>query len=162
MSSLPKKYLIRSTTSSGVSLRRFTLSWPARWLPDFSLVPLRSFGQYQRTHGWAAGLRLAALVFDGLGEHALLSEHLTGDVELVAEYFMEAFANLPGPLREFLVQTSVLDELTPDACRAVREIRCPAISSRNWRGDTASLFRWTSKSERIGTSRCGWEAEVSP
>lgn len=74
----------------------------------------------ERTEGWAAGLRLASLMLVGLDEDALLSPHLTGEVELVAEYFTrEVIANLPGPFREFLVQTSVLDELTPDVCRAV-------------------------------------------
>ena len=69
------------------------------------------------TEGWAAGLYLAALSGDAKGAAGGL---LPGDRHEVGRYLTsEVLAQQPAKLRQFLLETSILDRLCPDLCRAV-------------------------------------------
>ena len=73
-----------------------------------------------RTEGWAAGLQLAAL---SLREHADAAEFVAafgGSHRFVLDYLAdEVLDGQPGPVRAFLLETSVLERLTGELCDAV-------------------------------------------
>ncbi len=78
-----------------------------------------------RTDGWIAGLRLLALTLGKLDSPAEQDAFITQFsrsnrlvFDLLAE---EVLAHQPPSLRDFLVQTAVLDELTPELCTAVTQ-----------------------------------------
>lgn len=77
----------------------------------------------ERTEGWAAGLQLAALSY---GEGEMWDSFINsfrGSVRDVADYLAVDVLNRQRPeLREFLLQTSVLDRLTAPLCEAVTGI----------------------------------------
>lgn len=71
-----------------------------------------------RTHGWAAGLQL---MLDRAGEDGA-PPVLSGPAAQrhLFDYFaQEVLAALPLPLQDFVLQTSVLPELSPSLCQAV-------------------------------------------
>jgi len=71
------------------------------------------------TEGWAAGLRLAALTLQVDPSGSRLAE-FTDDDAVVADYLTDqVFLSQPAPLREFLLQTSVLEQITGDLADAV-------------------------------------------
>lgn len=74
----------------------------------------------ERTEGWAAGLQLFGLALRGGGDIDDLIEDLSGTDAMTGEYLTEeVFARQPPSVRQFLLQTSVLQRLTPALCRAV-------------------------------------------
>jgi LuxR family transcriptional regulator, maltose regulon positive regulatory protein len=76
----------------------------------------------RRTEGWAAGLYLAALALSDQPDPAAAIAEVRGDEHRLAEYFRdEVLRTLPSDLREFAVQTAVLDELSGPACDAALE-----------------------------------------
>lgn len=76
---------------------------------------------HSRTEGWAVALQLARLWFSrGQGSlHGL--QALSGQVADIAEYLAEqVVAALPAPLREFLVDTAVLERFNAELADEVR------------------------------------------
>ncbi|MCP4538774.1 MAG: tetratricopeptide repeat protein [Chloroflexi bacterium] len=73
----------------------------------------------ERTEGWAAGLQLAALtVQDQSGVGSL--QDFSGDHQYIAGYLAsEVLQRQPEPVRDFLLQTSVLKVLKGSLCDAV-------------------------------------------
>jgi LuxR family maltose regulon positive regulatory protein len=66
----------------------------------------------ERTEGWAAGLRLAALSLAGHPEPARLAEQFSGTERTVAEYLLaEVLDRQPEPVRRLLLRTSILDSV---------------------------------------------------
>ncbi|MFZ0090522.1 MAG: AAA family ATPase, partial [Solirubrobacteraceae bacterium] len=74
----------------------------------------------ERTEGWAAGLSLAALSLRGHPDpHAFVST-FAGDERTVADYLVEEVLHQqPADMREFMLRTSVVDELEPDLADAL-------------------------------------------
>jgi ATP/maltotriose-dependent transcriptional regulator MalT len=73
-----------------------------------------------RTEGWIAGLQLAALSLRGLQDAAGFISAFAGDHRYIVDYLAdEVLARQPGDVRRFLLQTSVLDQLTGALCDAV-------------------------------------------
>ncbi len=74
---------------------------------------------YQRTHGWAVGLRLAVNgIRAGHDAQAMIAD--TVHDRHVFDYLLsEVLGELPLPLRCFLLRCSILDELTAGRCAAV-------------------------------------------
>ncbi|HSD37055.1 MAG TPA: LuxR C-terminal-related transcriptional regulator [Rhodocyclaceae bacterium] len=74
----------------------------------------------QRTQGWAAGLQL---VLGAIDSHAVESMRPAVDRAAGRHLFdffaQEVLADLPADLRDFVLQCSVLPELTPTLCQAV-------------------------------------------
>ena len=86
----------------------------------------------KRTEGWAAGIQLAALGLAASSDLAQAVNDFVGSDRAVADFFLdEVLAHLEPDQREFLLQTSLLDELTPSLCDAVTE-----------RTDSGILLRW--------------------
>jgi LuxR family maltose regulon positive regulatory protein len=77
----------------------------------------------RRTEGWAAGLQLAGLSLRGVSDPDAVTRFITaftGSNRFVIDYLVdEVLARQPAPVRDFLMDTSVLDRLTGDLCDAV-------------------------------------------
>lgn len=76
---------------------------------------------FERTEGWAAGLRLAALFAsqDGAEEHI---DEFAGDVTPVGEYLMqEVLAAQPPEVSQFLLRTSIVERLSPDLANTLTD-----------------------------------------
>jgi LuxR family maltose regulon positive regulatory protein len=73
----------------------------------------------ERTEGWPAGLRLAALSLRDSGDPKAFVAAFAGDDRQIAEYLHEFVAAQPRRLREFLLRTSVLERLCGPVCDAV-------------------------------------------
>src|SRR5215831_2952816 len=64
----------------------------------------------ERTEGWAAGLRLAALSLAGHPDPGRFAEEFSGTERTVAEYLLaEVLDRQPEPVRRMLLRTSVLE-----------------------------------------------------
>ena len=75
---------------------------------------------WTRTEGWPVGLYLATLALAEQDDIVDAAEHFAGDDRLVVDYVRdELLSVLPRGSRQFLLQASVLDELTPTVCDAV-------------------------------------------
>lgn len=73
-----------------------------------------------RTEGWAAGLQLAALSLRDHPDPAGFVATFSGSHRHVLDYLAEeVLDHQPGPLREFLLRTSVLKRLSGPLCAAV-------------------------------------------
>jgi LuxR family maltose regulon positive regulatory protein len=73
-----------------------------------------------RTEGWAAGLQLAAVSLHGQPDVARFVESFSGSHRHVLDYLTEeVLEQQPEPVREFLLETSVLDRLSGPLCDAV-------------------------------------------
>jgi LuxR family transcriptional regulator, maltose regulon positive regulatory protein len=73
-----------------------------------------------RTEGWAAGLQLAGLSLRGCADPAGFVAAFSGSHRFVLDYLAdEVLDGQPGPVRAFLLETSVLERLTGELCDAV-------------------------------------------
>jgi LuxR family transcriptional regulator, maltose regulon positive regulatory protein len=84
---------------------------------DLELHPVLLKALLERTEGWAAGLRLFTLSLRGgtaAGVDALLDD--TAAVDYLVQ---EALRHQPDETRRFLLQTSIVDRLTPDLAEAL-------------------------------------------
>src|SRR5262245_11715554 len=73
-----------------------------------------------RTEGWAAGLQLAALSLRGQADPAGFAAEFSGSHRFVLDYLTdEVLAGQPGPVRAFLLETSVLERLSGELCDAI-------------------------------------------
>jgi LuxR family transcriptional regulator, maltose regulon positive regulatory protein len=73
-----------------------------------------------RTEGWAAGLRLAALSLEGQADPHHFVTRLAGDDRTIADYLTgEVLERQPEELRDFLLRTCVVDELSGDLADAL-------------------------------------------
>jgi LuxR family maltose regulon positive regulatory protein len=75
---------------------------------------------HERTEGWAAGLQLAGLSLSGRDDHRQFIESFAGDDQQIVDYLgFEILDKQPPELRNFMVQSSVLDRLSGPLCSAV-------------------------------------------
>jgi len=73
-----------------------------------------------RTEGWAAGLQLAGLSLRGQADAAGFVAAFSGSHRFVLDYLAdEVLDDQPGPVRAFLLETSVLERLTGELCDAI-------------------------------------------
>ena len=74
----------------------------------------------ERTEGWVAGLRLAAIALQDSADPRALVDSFAGQHRLVMEYLLEEALERQSPeLQQFLLDTSILRRFTPDTCGAV-------------------------------------------
>jgi LuxR family transcriptional regulator, maltose regulon positive regulatory protein len=94
---------------------------------------------HQRSEGWAAVLQMAALSLRGTTDPARVARALEVRNHTIAEYFIsEVLDQQPAEVARFMLDTSILTELTADACAAVTGRQDAAALLR--RIDTAHLF----------------------
>ncbi len=73
-----------------------------------------------RTEGWIAGLQLAALSMQSRDDVAGFITAFTGNDRYIVDYLVEeVLQRQPEPVRDFLLQTAVLDRLNSSLCNAV-------------------------------------------
>jgi LuxR family maltose regulon positive regulatory protein len=84
-------------------------------LPDSALALL-----HERTEGWAAGLRLAALSLAGHPDPERFAATFSGGERTVAEYLLaEVLDRQPRRVRRFLLRTSVLEQVNGELADAL-------------------------------------------
>jgi LuxR family transcriptional regulator, maltose regulon positive regulatory protein len=84
-------------------------------LPEWAISSL-----VDRTEGWAVGLRLFALAMEGRADAEELIATIAGDDANIAEYFVgEVLAGQPPEIRDFLLQTSIVDDFTAELAEAL-------------------------------------------
>jgi LuxR family transcriptional regulator, maltose regulon positive regulatory protein len=75
---------------------------------------------HERSEGWAAALQMAALTLRTSGDPAQVARALDVRGHAIAEYFISEVIEQQSPeVAAFMLETSVLDELTAEACAAV-------------------------------------------
>jgi len=81
--------------------------------PELALV-------HRRSEGWAAGLQMAALSIHGSPDPATAAGRVQLRRHAVAGYFLdEVLSHQPPQVADFMLATSILDELSAPACTAV-------------------------------------------
>jgi LuxR family transcriptional regulator, maltose regulon positive regulatory protein len=104
---------------------RFTVEEAAGLLreavgPDVSLPDAAVAAVTTRTEGWAVGLQLAVLSLRDQADVAAFLESFSGSHRYVLDYLTdEVLEGQPEPVREFLLETSVLERLSGPLCDAV-------------------------------------------
>lgn len=102
---------------------RFTMEESAEFLNHkmgLNLYPKGITALGQRTEGWAAGLQMAALSMHDLDDTTQFIEDFAGDNRFVADYLIsEVLDRQPEHIRDFLLQTAVVDRFTPSLCDAL-------------------------------------------
>ena len=75
---------------------------------------------YQQTEGWIAGLQLAILSRNQLDGYLLSGSTISHNATLIKDYIIEEILNEQSPqVKEFLILTSVLENLTGPLCNYV-------------------------------------------
>ncbi len=75
---------------------------------------------HERSEGWVAALQMAALTLRSATDPAQLARALNVHGHTMADYFVEeVLQRQPPEVARFMLETSVLDVLTADACTAV-------------------------------------------
>ena len=75
---------------------------------------------HERTEGWVAGLRLAALSLQACEDADELIRTFAGDERTVADYLVEeVLQRQPEEVRDFMLRTSVVDLINPDLADAL-------------------------------------------
>jgi LuxR family maltose regulon positive regulatory protein len=94
---------------------------------------------HRRSEGWAAALQMVALSLRGTKDPARMARALDVHRYAIAEYFTsEVLDQQPPELARFMLDTSVLGELTAGVCTAVTDSADAAALLR--RVDAANLF----------------------
>jgi LuxR family transcriptional regulator, maltose regulon positive regulatory protein len=94
---------------------------------------------HERSEGWAAALQMAALSLRGTSDPARVARALEIRRHAIAEYFIaEVLEQQPPEVTWFMLDTSVLSELTAEACAAVSGSQDAAARLRGI--DLANLF----------------------
>jgi LuxR family maltose regulon positive regulatory protein len=87
---------------------------------SLQLSPAEAAALEARTEGWAASLQLAAVSMQGRSDIPAFVQAFTGSHTYVAEYLVEeVLKRQPESLQAFLLQTSILERLSPALCEAV-------------------------------------------
>jgi LuxR family transcriptional regulator, maltose regulon positive regulatory protein len=102
---------------------RFTSEETAKFLNqvmglNLSAADIDALGT--RTEGWIAGLQLAAISMQGLEDTARFINTFTGSNRMILDYLIEEVLNQQSKdIQTFLLQTSILNQLTGSLCNAL-------------------------------------------
>jgi len=73
-----------------------------------------------KTEGWIAGLQLTALSMQGRENISGFIQYLKGDNRYIMDYLMEeVLKNQTNDIKEFLLQTSILEQMSAPLCNAI-------------------------------------------
>lgn len=102
---------------------RFTATEAVEFLNQvmgLNLSPADALALEGRTEGWIAGLQLAALSMTGRANPAQFVREFTGDNRYIVDYLVdEVLQRQPESIKNFLLQTAILDRMNGDLCDAV-------------------------------------------
>jgi LuxR family transcriptional regulator, maltose regulon positive regulatory protein len=119
----------------------FSLAESRDLLANFgvAVAPGQLEALHQASEGWPAALQMAALSLRGTGDPDRVTRALDIRSHTIADYFIsEVLDTQPPDLVQFMLDTSILGQLTPAACAAVTGRHDAAAMLR--RIDTAHLF----------------------
>ncbi len=95
--------------------------------PDLGVV-------HRRSEGWVAGLQMAAISLQRRADDGGVADRVELNRHTVTGYFLdEVLYRQPGPLAQFMLATSVLDELSAEACNAVYGAGAAALLEQVYR-----------------------------
>jgi LuxR family maltose regulon positive regulatory protein len=102
---------------------RFTESEAAEFLKSMMSLDLSSdeiSALERRTEGWIAGLQLAALSMQGRDHLSEFIQDFTGSSRFILDYLIEEVFERQSPaVKDFLLETSILERLSGSLCDAV-------------------------------------------
>ena len=102
---------------------RFTLTETATFLNQIMGLNLSSediAGLETRTEGWIAGLQLAAISLQGSDDRRAFIKSFSGGHRLVLDFLIEeVLGQQPENIRNFLLQTAILNRMTGSLCDAL-------------------------------------------
>ncbi len=102
---------------------RFTPDEAAAYLTEVAGLDLAATdvaALEERTEGWIAALQLAALSIRGRDDVTGFIARFAGNDRYIVDYLVEeVLDHQPGPVRDFLMRTAVLDRLTGPLCDAL-------------------------------------------
>ena len=111
---------LRFTPGEAAALLQQVAGAPDQARPDAPLPDAAVAALTARTEGWAAGLQLAALSLRGQDDVDGFVAAFTGSHRHVLDYLAEeVLEQQPGRVREFLLETSVLDRLSGELCDTI-------------------------------------------
>ena len=111
---------LRFTPGEAAVLLAQVAAAPGAARPDAPLPDAVAAALAARTEGWAAGLQLAGLSLRGQNDVDGFVAAFTGSHRYVLDYLAEeVLEQQPGRVREFLLETSVLERLSGELCDAV-------------------------------------------
>ncbi|MFN3982900.1 MAG: helix-turn-helix transcriptional regulator, partial [Caldilinea sp.] len=120
---LPRLRARNQLTDIGAAELRFTPAEAAEFLQQvmgLALTAEEAAALEQRTEGWIAGLQLAALSMQGSQDVAGFIQAFSGAHRHIVDYLVtEVLQRQPEPIRDFLLQTSILDRMNGALCDAV-------------------------------------------
>jgi LuxR family maltose regulon positive regulatory protein len=120
---IPRLRVRRQLTEVRAADLRFTPSEAAEFLNQVMGLQLSAediAALEARTEGWIAGLQLAALSMRGHQDVAGFIRAFAGDNRYIVDYLVEeALQRQPETVRNFLLQTSILERLNGPLCDAV-------------------------------------------
>lgn len=74
----------------------------------------------EKTEGWVTGLQLVALLIQNTPDVAQIIDNIAGDNRLIADYLIdEVLLHLPDHVEQFLLRTSILEQLCTDLCNVI-------------------------------------------
>jgi LuxR family transcriptional regulator, maltose regulon positive regulatory protein len=77
---------------------------------------------FQLTEGWIVALQLFAISLQSRKDFQSISKMMLSSRQQLSEYLLnDVLDQQPGPIREFLVNSSILSELSPEFCDTVLE-----------------------------------------
>jgi len=130
---------LRFTAEEAAALLRQVAAAPGRARLDAPLPDAVTAALAARTEGWAAGLQLAGLSLRGQDDVDGFVAAFTGSHRYVLDYLAEeVLERQPGRVREFLLQTSVLERLSAGLCDKV--IGRPGSQALLEQAERAGLF----------------------
>ena len=81
---------------------------------------MMSYSLETKTEGWIAGLQLTALSMQGREDISEFIQDLKGDNRYIMDYLMEEVLKIQtDDIKEFLLQTSILEQMSAPLCNAV-------------------------------------------
>lgn len=102
---------------------RFSLGETRAFLERATEVPLDEetiAALHNKIEGWVTGLRLAALSISRVEDYRGYVDDLSGSSEYISDYlFSQVLDKLPSETQRFLLQTSILNRLSPSLCHSV-------------------------------------------
>ena len=126
---------------------RFTLSETTMLLNEsmkLNLTPEQIQTLGRKTEGWISGLQLAALSLRGQADVDRFVDSFAGSNRFILDYLIEeVFRQQPPEVRDFLLQTAVLEQLTAPLCAALfadEEMTVPNAQAMLRRLEQANLF----------------------
>ncbi len=130
---------------------RFSVTEAAEFLVQvmgLSLAPEHVTALTNRTEGWVAGLQMAAVSLQDRVDVAEFIDAFTGSHRHILDYLSEeVYRHQPADVRQFLIQTSILERFNASLCSVLTAPEAPAATSALEPPDVASIA--TQEAQRI-------------